>query len=188
MVVQARGGPRRAEAVSRGEGGVQVVARGRGRGVLLGWYFKKTSIFLFFFRPAKTEKEKKITSFFLFFYLLFPPRTKKKKNSLKKGPARVYTLASYQGLDRVKLGDYFWRFTYLPPPLAEFRPEKVPIYCRCSLPYNPDTFMIMCSRCEDWFHPRCVGLSKDGVSAAIASREYACPQCAAAAKGNGGGG
>ena len=94
-------------------------------------------------------------------------------------------------LDRVKPGDYFHRFTYIPPRndgkfLGEFRPEKVPIYCRCSLPYNPDTFMIMCSRCEDWFHPRCVGLSKEGVSAAIASREYACPQCAAA-KGGGGG-
>ena len=131
------------------------------------------------------EKKKKIKThlFLSFFSLSLSPTT--------TGPARVYTLASYQSLDRVKPGDYFHRFTYIPPRndgkfLGEFRPEKVPIYCRCSLPYNPDTFMIMCSRCEDWFHPRCVGLSKEGVSAAIASREYACPQCAAA-KGGGGG-
>ena len=131
------------------------------------------------FGQRKMEKKKTQKDSPLFFH----PQT---KNKTQTGPARVYTLASYQSLDRVKPGDYFWRFTYLPPPLAEFRPEKVPIYCRCSLPYNPDTFMIMCNRCEDWFHPRCVGLSKDGVSAAIASREYSCPQCTAAAAAKGG--
>lgn len=61
------------------------------------------------------------------------------------GPAKVYSLASYQSLDRVRAGDYFWRFTYL-PATEEFRPEKVPIYCVCSMPYNPDTFMMMCGR------------------------------------------
>ena len=23
-------------------------------------------------------------------------------------------------------------------------------YCVCELPYNPDAFMIMCSKCEEW--------------------------------------
>jgi len=61
------------------------------------------------------------------------------------GPAKVYSLASYQNLDRVRTGDYYWRFSYL-PATEEFRPEKVPIYCTCSMPYNPDTFMLMCGR------------------------------------------
>ena len=26
-------------------------------------------------------------------------------------------------------------------------------YCVCELPYNPDAFMIMCSKCEEWYAP-----------------------------------
>ena len=55
------------------------------------------------------------------------------------------------------------------------------------MPYNPDTFMLMCSQCEDWFHPRCVGLSRDGVSAAIDAKVYLCPKCAPGGGGGGGG-
>lgn len=61
------------------------------------------------------------------------------------------------------------------------------------MPYKPDTFMLMCSVCEDWFHPRCVGLSRDGVQAAISEKEYRCLQCSASLtlllkQGGGGGG
>ena len=126
-----------------------------------------------------------VFGFFFFFFFLFDERKNKTKLTLlsfslslfiSPGPAKVFTLASYQSLDRVKPGQYYWRFHYL-PDTKEFKPEKVPIFCRCNLPYNPDTFMLMCSRCEDWFHPRCVGMNREGVAAAVASREYACPEC-----------
>ena len=57
-----------------------------------------------------------------------PPSKKKKKLS---GPARVLTLAAYQSLNSVKPGDYYYRFDYLPNE-ERFKPEKVPIYCRCA--------------------------------------------------------
>ena len=56
------------------------------------------------------------------------PLPKKKKLS---GPARVLTLAAYQSLNSVKPGDYYYRFDYLPNE-ERFKPEKVPIYCRCA--------------------------------------------------------
>jgi hypothetical protein len=30
------------------------------------------------------------------------------------------------------------------------------LYCICRRPYTPDTFMIGCDKCHDWFHGDCV--------------------------------
>lgn len=31
-----------------------------------------------------------------------------------------------------------------------FEPERVPVYCLCELPDNPDKPMVMCEQCEEW--------------------------------------
>ena len=31
-----------------------------------------------------------------------------------------------------------------------FKPDRVPVYCTCEMPYNPDQKMVMCEHCKDW--------------------------------------
>ena len=38
----------------------------------------------------------------------------------------------------------------LQPATKEFKPDRVPVYCVCEMPYNPDQFMVMCTICEEW--------------------------------------
>ena len=38
----------------------------------------------------------------------------------------------------------------LQPAEKEFKPDRVPVYCTCEMPYNPDQLMIMCKVCEEW--------------------------------------
>jgi len=45
-----------------------------------------------------------------------------------------------QKLEEVGAGDYFTRFRYL-PTTRTFEPDKVPVFCTCESPYNPDYFM-----------------------------------------------
>jgi hypothetical protein len=51
-------------------------------------------------------------------------------------------------------------------------------YCKCELPYNPDRYMVYCDSCGDWYHPQCLGLTQEGVEAAVAASEaWHCPEC-----------
>ena len=36
------------------------------------------------------------------------------------------------------------------PAEKEFKPDRVPVYCSCEMPYNPDQMMVMCKICEEW--------------------------------------
>jgi len=69
---------------------------------------------------------------------------------------RVHSLKAYQNLNPVGDNDFFTRFTYQ-PATKEFKPDRVPVYCKCEMPYNPDQYMVMCTLCDEWFHPKCLG-------------------------------
>ncbi|KIJ45275.1 hypothetical protein M422DRAFT_117909, partial [Sphaerobolus stellatus SS14] len=32
------------------------------------------------------------------------------------------------------------------------------LYCLCKTPYDEDKVMIACDRCDEWYHPGCVGM------------------------------
>ena len=103
------------------------------------------------------------------------------------GACRVHTLDAYRGLDAIGPADYYWQFRYL-PATRDFRPERVPVFCTCQLPYSPDLVMVQCGGCEEWYHPHCVGLGGEAAraleaagSAGAAEGEgpgYLCPPCA----------
>lgn len=80
------------------------------------------------------------------------------------GKCRVYSLKEYQTLESVNDDDYYARFLYKSKE-GSFRPEEVPVFCACAQPYNPDRLMVECERCEDWFHPECVGETQESVTA-----------------------
>ncbi|XP_065875233.1 chromatin remodeling protein EBS-like isoform X2 [Euphorbia lathyris] len=40
-----------------------------------------------------------------------------------------------------------------------FTPDRVAVYCKCEMPYNPDDLMVQCEGCKDWFHPSCMGMT-----------------------------
>jgi len=48
------------------------------------------------------------------------------------------------------------------------------VYCLCRSPYVEDSFMVACDVCDEWFHPRCVGLSEQQ---AEQLENFECPNC-----------
>lgn len=85
---------------------------------------------------------------------------------------RVLSLSRYQELPSVGEHDYFARFTYK-PAASLFDPPKVPVFCACELPYNPDRFMVMCEGCAEWYHPECLRSTK----AEMQAPNWRCPAC-----------
>ena len=79
------------------------------------------------------------------------------------GHCAVHKLKEYQMLKEVTDNDYYTRFSYKASK-GEFKPDRVPVYCACEMPYNPDLFMVECEACEEWYHPQCVGSTKKQVS------------------------
>lgn len=75
---------------------------------------------------------------------------------------RVHSLKAYQLLKEVNLNDFYTRFTYQ-PATKEFKPDRVPVYCKCEMPYNPDQFMVMCIQCEEWYHPQCLDINLEDI-------------------------
>ena len=111
------------------------------------------------------------------------------------GACTVHTLDAYRGLPSIGPSDYYWQFRYL-PATKEFRPERVPVFCTCQLPYSPDLVMVQCAGCEEWYHPHCVGLGPDAArlleaagAAGVAEGEgpiFMCPPCEKEGRGAGG--
>mmetsp|Transcript_5298 Transcript_5298/g.21660 ORF Transcript_5298/g.21660 Transcript_5298/m.21660 type:complete len:200 (+) Transcript_5298:156-755(+) len=89
------------------------------------------------------------------------------------GHCSVHKLREYQQLTEVTDNDYYTRFSYKASK-GEFKPDKVPVYCTCEMPYNPDLFMVECESCEEWYHPQCVGTTKKRVEKLA---HFECPSC-----------
>ncbi|KAG1676055.1 hypothetical protein FOA52_014920 [Chlamydomonas sp. UWO 241] len=92
------------------------------------------------------------------------------------GKAFVHPLKKYESLMQIKEHDYFARFLYKASQ-KEFEPDRVPIYCVCEQPYNPDRPMMQCDDCESWYHPECIGRRLDGMD----QGHFSCPECVLAA-------
>jgi len=89
------------------------------------------------------------------------------------GKCTVHSMREYQRLEAVSEYDFYARFLYR-SSRGEFRPEAVPVFCVCSEPYNPDRLMVECGRCDDWFHPECVGETAAKVTK---HKHWTCPEC-----------
>ncbi|KAF8067400.1 hypothetical protein HT031_002448 [Scenedesmus sp. PABB004] len=96
--------------------------------------------------------------------------------------ARVLTLSKFQELSSVADTDFFARFTYN-PGTKQFKPPRVPVFCVCEMPYNPDKVMVQCDACTEWYHPECLGKSRAELKD---QANWSCPACAK--KGSDGGG
>ena len=88
------------------------------------------------------------------------------------GPIYVHTLEEYINLESLRINDFFTRFVYK-AAVRLFQPERVPILCVCSMPYNPDHIMIECSKCKEWFHPRCVQMQEEDMT----KQNWKCSSC-----------
>jgi hypothetical protein len=91
-----------------------------------------------------------------------------------EGKCIVHSFKNYTKLESVGADDYFCRFEYK-ATTGGFTPDRVAVYCKCEMPYNPDHVMLECGSCKDWFHRHCVGLSSEEVSTLD---KYMCPTCA----------
>ena len=89
------------------------------------------------------------------------------------GHCSVHKLKEYQMLKEVTDNDYYTRLSYKASK-GEFKPDRVPVYCACEMPYNPDLFMVECEACEEWYHPQCVGSTKKQVEK---KAHFVCPTC-----------
>ncbi|XP_050363855.1 chromatin remodeling protein SHL isoform X1 [Argentina anserina] len=77
-----------------------------------------------------------------------------------EGKCTVHTFRSYSKLDAVGNDDFFCRFEYN-STTGSFNPDRVAVYCKCEMPYNPDDLMVQCEGCSDWFHPICIDMSAE---------------------------
>lgn len=77
-----------------------------------------------------------------------------------EGKCTVHTFKSYTKLDAVGNDDFFCRFEYNSVSGA-FNPDRVAVYCKCEMPYNPDDLMVQCDGCTDWFHPACIDMTPE---------------------------
>ncbi|PSN55378.1 hypothetical protein C0J52_01814 [Blattella germanica] len=58
---------------------------------------------------------------------------------------------------------------------SEDDPDR--LWCICKKPHN-NCFMICCDSCEDWFHGKCVGVTKSmGKQMELNGVEWVCPNC-----------
>lgn len=73
---------------------------------------------------------------------------------------RIHTLEQYMELEKKTSKDLYSRFTYLAGS-ETFQPDQIAVYCKCQMPFNPDQHMIECPSCQSWFHPECLGYTKD---------------------------
>ncbi|EFJ16306.1 hypothetical protein SELMODRAFT_445241 [Selaginella moellendorffii] len=90
-----------------------------------------------------------------------------------EGKCTVHSFKSYTKLESVGSDDFFYRFEYK-AATGGFTPDRVPVYCKCEMPYNPDDLMVQCESCKDWFHPTCMSLSPDQVKKL---ETFHCPEC-----------
>ncbi|MCO5563502.1 hypothetical protein L7F22_017145 [Adiantum nelumboides] len=65
-----------------------------------------------------------------------------------EGKCTVHTFKSYTKLESVSAEDYFCRFEYK-ASTGGFIPDRVAVYCKCEMPYNPDDLMVQCEACKD---------------------------------------
>ncbi|KAL1801814.1 hypothetical protein ACET3Z_030461 [Daucus carota] len=75
-----------------------------------------------------------------------------------EGTCNVHSFKSYTKLDAVGNEDFFCRFDY-DSTTGAFNPDRVAVYCKCEMPYNPDDLMVQCEDCSDWFHPKCIDMT-----------------------------
>ncbi|XP_058110627.1 chromatin remodeling protein EBS-like isoform X2 [Magnolia sinica] len=92
-----------------------------------------------------------------------------------EGKCIVHTFKSYTKLDAVGNEDFFCRFEYK-SSTGGFNPDRVAVYCKCEMPYNPDDLMVQCEGCNDWFHPPCINMT---VEEAKRLEHFFCHICAA---------
>ncbi|XP_010531454.1 PREDICTED: chromatin remodeling protein SHL isoform X2 [Tarenaya hassleriana] len=75
-----------------------------------------------------------------------------------EGKCTVHSFKSYTKLDAVGNEDFFCRFEYNSSTGA-FNPDRVAVFCKCEMPYNPDDLMVQCESCSEWFHPSCIEMT-----------------------------
>lgn len=92
-----------------------------------------------------------------------------------EGKCNVHSFRSYTKLDSVNAEDFFCRFDYKSAS-GSFVPDRIAVFCKCEMPYNPDDLMIQCEECSDWFHPSCIGMT---IKEAKKREHFFCQSCTA---------
>ena len=42
-------------------------------------------------------------------------------------------------------------------------PAKTEVFCVCKKPWDDGSFMVQCNQCEEWFHPKCIGVKEESI-------------------------
>ncbi|OIW08228.1 hypothetical protein TanjilG_15189 [Lupinus angustifolius] len=90
-----------------------------------------------------------------------------------EGKCIVHSFKNYTKLENVAAEDYYCRFEYKAATGA-FIPDRVAVYCKCEMPYNPDDLMVQCEGCKDWYHPVCMGMT---IEEAKKLEHFVCSEC-----------
>ncbi|KAI3894266.1 hypothetical protein MKW92_028656 [Papaver armeniacum] len=96
-----------------------------------------------------------------------------------EGKCTVHSFKNYTKLENVGTEDYFCRFEYK-ASTGGFTPDRVAVYCKCEMPYNPDDLMVQCEDArignlfDTLFHPSCMGMT---IEQAKKLERFLCADC-----------
>ena len=88
------------------------------------------------------------------------------------GRCQVHSLRAFLALPRAVETDFFSRFSYAAGKKT-FEPKRVPCFCTCVMPFNPDLAMVCCRVCADWFHPACLAMDEGETGRALVAAQAA---------------
>ncbi|CAI2380897.1 unnamed protein product [Moneuplotes crassus] len=79
-----------------------------------------------------------------------------------RGKCKVLTIEEYDSTTNVTELTYFSRAMYLTKEKKLSPPfERWATLCSCRKPLNPNLLSIGCDRCNEWYHPKCEGLTDE---------------------------
>jgi hypothetical protein len=94
-----------------------------------------------------------------------------------EGHIRVLPLEAHLALPAHSPDDFFTRFSY-ESVRQRFRPARVPVFCLCAQPWNPDLPMLLCSRCAEFYHAGCVpNAPAEGLGPGRTPAAFVCSEC-----------
>ncbi|MCE3051203.1 bromo adjacent y domain containing 1, partial [Datura stramonium] len=90
-----------------------------------------------------------------------------------EGKCIVHSFKNYTKLENVGPEDYHVGLS-IKRQLEPLEADRVAVYCKCEMPYNPDDLMVQCEECKDWYHPACVGMTSEQAKQLA---DFVCSDC-----------
>ena len=106
-----------------------------------------------------------------------PDREPPKTVELTGAKARKENWQSQQGVRKSSQLTQLRRQSQLDAIMEGPSQQAPKVFCKCGSPENPREYWIQCTECRQWYHPRCIGMTKAQCEQERLSGGFVCPDC-----------